>query len=442
MKEKNDTRNSKLWRQPFFLGMLALLCVSSSAVFALVMGLTPLKNQAFHLPHNLRNLTGLIPATLKQPVNILILGIDNSGHPHQSQFSRDQALSGNSDTMLLVRLLPDKHQINILSIPRDTLVQLPGVSHAKINDANVRGGPKLAAETVSHLLGDIPIDRYVRVDTEGFIHLVDALGGVEVNIPKQMNYTDHTQKLSIHFSPGLQKLNGQHLQEYVRFRHDDLGDIGRVQRQQEVLKNIIRTLLQPATLAKLPQILQVAKDNIDTDLTVQEMLAVAQTVGSSDRRQMHMIVLPGRFSRQDEYRLSYWISDPNVTTEILSRYFNLVGEKAINKDVHLIQPQKQNLKIAVAIATGRPEDGKKVVSFLRKQGFRNAYITKHEIDTGVESPRHTQIIAQHGNPEAANNVSSALGVGEVQVASIGDIFADVTVVVGSDLVDKRIMSNE
>ncbi|MDF5718509.1 MAG: LCP family protein [Rhizonema sp. NSF051] len=436
MKEKNDTRNPKLWRQPFFLGFLALVCVSSSAVFAVVMGLTPLKNQAFHLPHSRKNLTGLIPATLKQPVNILILGIDNSGHPHQSQFSRDQALSGNSDTMLLVRLLPDTHQINILSIPRDTLVQLPSVSHAKINDANVRGGPKLAAEAVSHLLGDIPIDRYVRVDTEGFIHLVDALGGVEVNIPKQMNYTDHTQKLSIHFSPGLQKLNGQHLQEYVRFRHDDLGDIGRVQRQQEVLKNIIRTVLQPATIAKIPQILQVAKDNVDTDLTVQEMLAVTQTVGSSDRRQMHMIVLPGRFSRRDEYRLSYWIADPDLRTEIVSRYFNQASAKPIENDVHLIPPQKQKLKIAVAMATGKPEDGKTVVSFLRKQGFRNVYITRHEIDTGVESARHTQVIAQHGNPEAAYSVSNALGVGEVQVASIGDIFADVTVVVGADLAEK------
>jgi LCP family protein required for cell wall assembly len=404
--------------------------ISGSALAAL-MTLTPLKNLAYsHLPHSRESLTGLLPTNLKAPVNILILGIDNSGHPHQGKYTPAEALAGNSDTMLLVRLEPDTHQINVLSIPRDTLIHLKGVGIDKINDANVRGGAKQAAEAVHDLLEGIGIDRYIRLDTEGFIHLVDALGGVEVTIPEQMDYVDHTQKLSIHFSPGRQKLNGQHLQEYIRFRHDRLGDIGRVQRQQQVLKEILHTLLQPATVGKIPQILEVVKDNVDSDLSVQEMLGVAHTVSTSDRQHMHLIMLPGRFSRRDEYKLSYWVPDPKATSRILSRYFDVKNTQESAQHFNLNQ---QTLKIAVANNTGEPRNSEIVVAFLRKHGFRNAYTTK--INT-ITSAQNTQIIAQHGNPDSANTVSSVLGTGEVQVASVGDILSDVTVMVGSDLAEK------
>jgi LCP family protein required for cell wall assembly len=438
MQPKKKSWMLKLLGQPLFLITLVLIFLILGKIFAWLRTLTPLKNQdSFSvLSHSQTNLTkgAIVPATLEHPVNILVLGIDNSGHPHKQHYTPEEAFAGNSDTMLLVRLVPQAHQVNVLSIPRDTLVQLPGVGIDKINDANPRGGAKLAAQTVSELLQGVSIDRYIRIDTEGFIRLVDALGGVEVNIPKKMDYTDKTQHLNIHFSPGRQKLNGQHLQEYVRFRHDALGDIGRVQRQQEVLKEILHVLLQPTTIPKIPQILQVVKENVDTDLSVEEMLAVAQALLTSDRRQFHSIMLPGRFSRKDEYRLSYWICNFDATREILSRYFGVETAPIARSDTNLSPPR--TLKIAVANATGKPEDGEKVVSFLRGHGFRNTYLTNHEIDTEVDYGRKTQIIVEHGNPDAANAVSSILGIGEVQVASVGDIFSDVTVIVGSDLIEK------
>jgi LCP family protein required for cell wall assembly len=438
VKQKNNVQGFRILRQPFFWAMIAL--VSSGAAFTALMTLTPLKNLATsHLPHSRENLTGLIPTQLEHPVNILILGIDNSGHPHQSNYTPAEALAGNSDTMLLVRLQPENHQITVLSIPRDTLVNLPKVGIDKINDANVRGGSKLAAEAVSQLLPGVSIDRYIRLDTEGFIHLVDALGGVEVTVPKPMNYVDKTQHLSIHLYPGRQKLNGQHLQEYVRFRHDRLGDIGRVQRQQEVLKEILHTLLQPESVGKLPQLLQVVKNNVETDMSVQEILAVAQTLITSDRHQMHLVMLPGRFSRRDEHKLSYWISNPKATSSILSHYFDVKTAQVTDGETY--PTAQQTLKIAVSSVTHKSlRDREIVVSFLRKHGFRNAYIAN--IDT-IGDPRKTQIIAQHGNPESAEAVSSVLGTGQVQVASVGDILSDVTIIVGADLAEqiKRQESN-
>lgn len=438
MKRRNNTEKPNLWQKTSFWGILGILFFMSGAAFAFVMSLAPLRNSAAssHLTNSPAKLVGFIPGTLNQPTNILVLGIDNSGHPHQGKFTPVEALAGNSDTMLLVRLLPATHEVNVLSIPRDTLVHLNQVGIDKINDANVRGGAKLAAATVSELLNGVAIDRYVRIDTEGFIHLVDALGGVEVNIPKAMNYTDKTQHLNIHFQAGRQILNGQHLQEYVRFRHDALGDIGRVQRQQEVLKDILSTLLQPKSIEKIPQILQVVKENVDSDLSVEEMLALAGTVFRSDRHHLHLVMLPGRFSEKSEYRLSYWISDPKATSKILARYFDIQTPDTTIAQENISPSQPTNFKIAVINAPNQAESASNVVTFLRKHGFNNSYVAHPALETTAESTATTQIIAEHGNPDAANTVANTLGTGQVEVASVGDILSDVTIVVGQDLLNK------
>lgn len=131
--------------------------------------------------------------------------------------------------------------------PRDTRVRLPGFGVAKINAANVVGGPALTAQVVSQLLGGIPIDRYVRLNTEALEALIDAVGGVEVYVPEPMHYVDRTQQLFITLQPGWHRLNGKQAHHFARFRHDQLGlgDIGRVQRQQELLRALSRELLSP-----------------------------------------------------------------------------------------------------------------------------------------------------------------------------------------------------
>jgi LCP family protein required for cell wall assembly len=430
-KVPSQAESLQRWRS---VGIIATLLGLSGGALALTMKATPFHqgHARSHQPNRPDRLSSLVPATLDRSINVLVLGIDNSGHPHSAtNFSKAQALSGNSDTMLLVRLVPATHQINILSIPRDTLVQLPGVGIDKINDANMRGGAELAEKTVNHLLNNIPIDHYIRIDTESLTQVVDALGGVEVNVPKPMNYVDKTQHLYIHFQPGPQVLNGQHLQEYVRFREDALGDIGRIQRQQEVLKALLHKLWQPATLGRMPQLLRVVHDNIDTDLSVGEMLGMAQFLASLSRQQSNQVMLPGRFSTKQEYPVSYWIESPRAAATILGRYFG-----ASPQGVNAITGSTANFKqiwLAVANGTGRAGATAKTVARLRKQGFNHVYITHREIDAAPLPLAHTQIIAQQGNPDAANVVKSALGIGQVQVAATGDIGSEVTVVVGNDL---------
>jgi len=467
MKQSSDHRESAFSRQSKrslkqnrkfsprpnrkFLFTVTIVSTLVGALFGasvrMLLAASPFSSNANHLPHAAQTLTALVPATLSHPVTLLVLGIDNDDdheHPHFSTESNSsEALAHCSDTMLLVRFLPDQHQINVLSIPRDTLVTLPGTDVAKIDWANLQGGAQLAAQTVGHQLGrDVQIDRYIRLSRNGFVRLVDVLGGIEVNIPKQMDYTDNAQHLNIHFSPGRQKLGGRRMEEYVRFRHDELGDIGRVQRQQEVLKAILATMMQPEMVAKLPEILQVAQQNIDTDLSMDEMLALVHAALTTERSHNNFLMLPGRFSRPDEYALSFWIEEPEAAAPILTRYFNGTTPTASNNSSPTLNQAMNvsdvsSLKVAVANATGRSKLDEQIVAQLKHQGYGNVYtMTDYETDLSSNSNSTTKIIAQHGNPEAANAVQHAIGVGEVQVSATGDIYSDVTIVVGTDLLAK------
>jgi LCP family protein required for cell wall assembly len=455
------------------MALAAIVSFSGGAGLAVILATLPLNGRTAQLAQSRDPLSNL-PATLDHPINILVLGIDNSGHPHSGQAPPEAVLAGNSDAMMLVRLLPSTHQINILSIPRDTRVHIPGYGIDKINDANMLGGVKLASQAVSQLLPGISIDRYIRVDTEGLIHLVDALGGAEITIPKAMHYDDQSQNLHIHFDAGRQHLDGQRLEEYVRFRHDDLGDIGRVQRQQNVLKALLKTLLQPEVIAKMPAAIRTAQANVDTDLSLNDMLAIARFLVTADSHHANLVMLPGRFSRPGESLASYWISNPEATMSSLRRYFDLPTEMAANEvdknpgaasslntevNANLVTNPNATLsgdaapqvaasaspvvalppgqiRVAVENATAQPDAAKRVVALLRELGFDQAYVSQRDInastDTNIGSS--TVILAQQGDPNLANQVQQGLGIGQVQVAATGDIWSDVTVVIGDDLV--------
>ena len=263
-----------------------------------------------------------IPNQITRPVTLLVLGIDQSRSLQKSGNIPETVLEGNSDTMLLVRFDPSSGKAMVLSIPRDTKVPLIGSETQKINEANVLGGPPRAARTVSELLEGISIDRYVRLDTQALIHLVDILGGVDISVPAAMHYRDRTQGLTIDFQPGLQHLSGQHLEEYVRFRNDGMGDIGRVQRQQGVLKALLHSLVVPTAWVKLPQLLRVTQDSVDTNLSIQELLALLNFLKDSQGKGLKTDMLPGRFSAPNEYDYSYWIPDVDKIHRLLSQDFS------------------------------------------------------------------------------------------------------------------------
>jgi polyisoprenyl-teichoic acid--peptidoglycan teichoic acid transferase len=362
---------------------------------------------------------------LSRPVNILIMGIDRVP---EAKSGSEEIFSGRSDTMLLLRLDPTNNSVNMLSIPRDTQVEIPSVGVEKINYANVAGGPALSAQIVSRTLNDVPIDRYVRVSTDAFKELVDQLGGVEVYVPERMSYTDQTQKLKIDLQKGLQTLNGDQAEQFARFRNDGYGDIGRVQRQQTLLKALRGRLTNPTVITRIPGIVRVMQKYVDTNLSPEEMLALVNVGLKLDQSNLKMVMLPGRFSSPDEYVASYWIMNPEGRDRVMREYFNLDSTMAESAPRSVT-----SLRIAVQNASGQPSAGSQMMNYLANQGFYNAYL----IEDWADPQSQTQIIVQQGDLEAASDLKNLMGLGSVEAASIGDLESDLTIRIGKDWIKRK-----
>ena len=264
---------------------------------------------------------GLQFSQLTRPVNILLMGMsvlppDVQNPPSDSKnlsyLPQINSFDGLADVMLLIKFDPETKKIVMLSVPRDTRTEIEGYGTKKINAANVDGGPALTAKTVSNLLGGVGIDRYVRINVLGVSKLIEALGGVNIYVPKDMKYRDDSQHLYINLKAGQQHLSGEQALQLLRYRHDELGDIGRIQRQQMVLRALIEQTLNPTTITQLPDILNVVKENIDTNLSVEELVALVGFGSKINRSNMQMLMLPGRFSENHEFDASYWV--PNGRT--------------------------------------------------------------------------------------------------------------------------------
>lgn len=374
--------------------------------------------------------------SITRPVNILVLGIDHdltqddgllttdiSTTTGEQEVVNDDSFSGRSDTMLLVQIDPEQQSVNILSIPRDTQVEMGNLGVTKINHANALGGPELAADVVSQTLNDVEIDRYVRVNTAAFRELVDLLGGVEVDVPYRMQYVDQTQKLNIDLQPGVQVLNGAQAEQFARFRSDGYGDIGRVQRQQQLLRALRDRVTNPAVIAKIPQAIQLMQSHIDTNLSIEEILALANFATQLEQDDFRMVMLPGRFSGADEYLASYWILDPEGRDQVMQDYFH-VGTSTV------AERSLRNLRIAVQNASSEPQLAGQVADYLLAQGFRNVYIVQDSPSLQTQ----TQIIVQWGDLQGAAGLENILGIGQVIPASTGDLGSDLTIRVGDDWV--------
>lgn len=195
-------------------------------------------------------------------INMLIVGCDEIEN------------QGRADTIVLLSISPKTKNVLILSIPRDTRVEIPGRGMNKINHAYAFGGKELISKTVSSFL-DIPINFYVIVDFIKFVNIIDELGGVEINIEKEMHYIDKAGGLNINLYPGKQILDGEKALQYIRFRHDNLGDLGRIKRQQKLVEALINKMMNLDSVKKIPQILEGLKTYLETDIKLQDAVALA-----------------------------------------------------------------------------------------------------------------------------------------------------------------------
>lgn len=425
----------------FGLAGVAMLSATAGALLAVSLSTTPLQQQqltpeeaAVFSQGDLAKMNMKMPE-LTRPVNILVLGLkvltsdlDDPPKDNLGYLAWVNSFKGLTDTMLLVRFDPQNKKLSVLSIPRDTRTNVEGRGVTKINEANYYNGPAGAAKSVSSLLGGVGIDRYVIVNIQGIKSLVDALGGLNIYVPKDMKYIDESQHLYIDLKAGKQRLMGEQVVHYLLYRHDDLGDIGRVQRQQILLRAFMEQELNLGLAAKLPKILSVIQSHIDTNLSIEELVALVGFGTQIDRSGIQMLMVPGEFSDPKEFKASYWLPDPNGIEALMAEHFDF-GTNSWGVET----PDPRFLKVAVLDSTRDDEATDGFVSMLSQSGYRDVRIGKY----WPEPLAITRIVAQDGNVKSAEAIRQSLGFGEVVVESTGSLRSDVTIKLGQDWLKKR-----
>lgn len=395
--------------KPSFWHIIFIGVALAAAYFATLLGRPQL------IPPQLR-MVGL-----REPSTILFLGVDvvytDMGHRNK-KIDKD-AFTGRSDTILVGRLDPKANSLRVISIPRDTEVLVPGYGTQKINAANALGGPNLALTTVSNFL-DVPIDHYVVLNVHGLVDLVDELGGITLEVPKKMQYMDWTAKLKIDLEPGVHTLTGNQCMGFVRFRHDALGDIGRVQRQEIFLRAVLDKALNPSSWSHLPRLLEIAQSYVASDLSVQQMMTMANFVRGVPKSNQVLTMMPGSFSDGG------WVVARSDVRRMAAR---LMG-------ANFVESSRDEIRITVENASSIPGTGFKVARLLEGRGYKNISVVKSamELENGL---KRTRIVAQKANPEDASLVKVDLGnIGDMVNASVGNIESAVTIVVGNDLAQR------
>jgi LCP family protein required for cell wall assembly len=227
-------------------------------------------------------------------INVLVLGVDERAGD-----------VGRSDTMFAVTVDTDNKEVALLSVPRDTRVKIPGHGWDKINHAYANGKQKLSLQAAEDLLG-IPFDYYAIINFASFEKIVDAVGGVEINVEKRMYYTDPYDDLVIDFRPGLQHMDGKTAIKYVRFRGED-GDIGRIDRQQKFMKAMLQQVASPSIIGRIPAIIREVSAAVNTDMSTSEMLSLAKIVNDANKNGLKTDMVPGRPAYIKD--VSYWLPD-------------------------------------------------------------------------------------------------------------------------------------
>lgn len=291
-------RRSRRKHRGFLWVLLAVAFIAAAAAGALFASNSLLDKSADDVVED-----GLL--TAKDKTTIMIMGVDE----------RDDDV-GRSDTLMVATLDPKKDQAALMSIPRDTRVKIKGHGWDKINAAYAYGsakggseaGEKLAQRTVEDFLG-VNMDHYVVVNIQAFQKIIDAIGGIDINVEKRMYYEDPWDDdggLIIDLQPGMQHMDGKTAVTYVRYR-DEEGDIGRIKRQQKFMKACMDKVTSPAIIPKLPSVIKEVMSSVKTDLSFRQMLEFAGTLKEAQKNGLKTEMVPGKPLYIDG--VSYWIPD-------------------------------------------------------------------------------------------------------------------------------------
>ena len=315
-------KRKKSWKSIFLIFFMVFLFVSSLGIGYYFFNL--LFNPKLS-PDNLVNdikqaeaVEEKEPEPENKTYNFLILGVDK-------RFDD----VGRSDTIIVLSVNMAKKKIGLISVPRDSYVEIPNHGMTKINHAYAYGQAELSRQMVENTLG-IKIDNYIVFNFRSFKNIIDKLGGVDLNVDKDMYYRDDwdgEKGFVIDLHAGPQHLDGEKAIQYIRYR-DEEGDIGRVRRQQTFLSAVLETLTYPKTVTKIPGILRECFSSFETDLKFSDIFELASYLRPHQKYQIQTVMVPGYPDMIDD--ISYWIIDQEVLQESLFELDDFINQSPLD----------------------------------------------------------------------------------------------------------------
>jgi polyisoprenyl-teichoic acid--peptidoglycan teichoic acid transferase len=328
---------------------LALLCVCATAVTAYITVKGGPK-QAF---------IGLfapdLPAEFgKDQIRVLVLGVDDNWTDNDEVFTSDSR----SDTNIAASIDLKTHQIGVVSIPRDLWVDIPKDGYGKLNEAIADGGPERTEATIEKNLGAPPFDYYMVLNINATKEVVDAIGGLDVDVEKDMDYDDNWGHLHIHLKKGMHHLDGDQVVGYIRFRHDPEGDFGRMRRQRQVVNLLVARMKDPSIIAHIVPLIGIVRQNVRTNLSFDQMRDLAIGLKDVTPQMVHQAEVPANVGWTDGESVLF--ADQSQAQAIVHKYLAVgFGNGFDPSTVH----------VKVENGSGTPGAASAMADYLRRRGF-------------------------------------------------------------------------
>lgn len=391
----------------FFLSLL-VLCV---VVYAIITVVSALNGGNIHF-----GFWGTGSTQERSVENFVVAGVDDDGT--------------RTDIILLCQYNMAENKMTILQVPRDTKIETDRADK-KINSAYGSKEKEKALSAALEQLTGIKTDKYAIITFKGFRDIIDAIGGVEIEVPMRMYYTDPVQNLTIDLRKGKQTLNGKQAEMFMRFRQNNDGsgypdgDVGRVKTQREFYTAVANKLLSGNTVLKAPKLLGIVQKSLKTNFSGEEMLSYAGKAMKLNLDNITILQVPG----EGKYigKVSYFVVDTEKLKELVEQNF---VKDSLNLEVKTASFKNHFIKVALTDATGLTEEQADVLGMVKKEleqyGF-NVIETKKSDKKQEESK-----LVEHNAKGASAELLKVYEGLPVTNDDDREAESDVTIVIGAD----------
>ena len=351
-----------------------------------------------------------------------------------------------TDTIMVASYNPQTQKAVLLSIPRDTFIgdsTLNATSYDKINAVFQKDGAEGTLKHVNRITG-LDIENYIVISNNALVELVDEIGGVEFDVPTDMNYDSKKQNLHIHLSKGKQTLNGEQAEGLVRFRKNNNGttysheygndDYGRMKTQREFLKVVAKQTLQAKNITKIGNLIDIVKKNVKTNIkdwsTIKDYIPYAIEF---DMNNLQAEALPGESSRiPANTGLWFFQHDKNATKELVSEIYTKQNqedskEQDSNNQGITTKSNAEDIKIEILNGSERKDILTEVTQKLKNEGY-----TVYKTGTTSTTSKTTIINKSNISDKAISNIQNILGTGITSSSNTNSSNVDLTIIIGKD----------